>query len=337
MRRAVKQWHCFPRRLLIPLLSLAFILLALLKLPLFNTNPKTVKVSVDPVFRKRVHSYVREVLAKECRPSFARQKMEAEHLSTTPVTEPFLDKKTLLNINKQIFKFPPPFGFLHMQNKLKEILSLLPASSEKRFGGLDCHRCVVIGNGGILKGLGLGPLLNQFDVIIRLNSGPVQDYSADVGNRTSIRMSYPEGCPKVWDDVNPDLKFVAVIYKSVDFHWLKAMITKTTVSLWDRLFFWQQVPVNIPVELSQFRLLNPEVIMETALDLLHYPTPRQHLWGWDQCRNPGGRRDALLKGRDAEEVWYGCIGAVSQETEMPLPSARGWRSSLLAARRRRSC
>lgn len=63
----------------------------------------------------------------------------------------------------------------------------------------------------------------------RLNSGPLKDFIADVGNRTSIRMTYPEGCPKVWEDTDSDLKFVAVIYKSVDFLWLRAMITETAI------------------------------------------------------------------------------------------------------------
>lgn len=65
--------------------------------------------------------------------------------------------------------------------------------------------------------------------VCRLNSGPVRGFSADVGNRTSIRMSYPEGSPKVWEDTDSDIRFVAVIYKSVDFHWLRAMITNTSV------------------------------------------------------------------------------------------------------------
>ncbi|XP_051514534.1 lactosylceramide alpha-2,3-sialyltransferase-like isoform X1 [Myxocyprinus asiaticus] len=316
MRRAIKQWHCRPR-LLVPLLSLALIPLALLKLPIYHTDPKSViRVSVDPVYREHVHSYVSEMLARKCRPSFARQRMEAEHSSSTPVTVPFLDKNTLLN--EQIFKYPPPFGFLEMQNKLQEVLNLLPASSEERFGGRDCRRCVVIGNGGILKGLGLGPLLNQFNVIIRLNSGPVKDYSADVGNRTTIRISYPEGCQKVWEDSDPDLKFVAVIYKPVDFHWLRAMITKTTVSLWDWLFFWQQVPVKVPVELSQFRLLNPEVIRETALDLLHYPTPRQRLWGWDQNVPTLGVSALNLATYICDEVSLAGFGYNLSQKEAPL-------------------
>lgn len=63
----------------------------------------------------------------------------------------------------------------------------------------------------------------------RLNSGPVRDFSKDVGNRTTFRMSYPEGSPKIWEDMDPQLQFIAVIYKSVDFNWLRAMISRTTV------------------------------------------------------------------------------------------------------------
>lgn len=119
-------------------------------------------------YLQRVQSYVRDILAQECRPSFARQRMKAEHHSSTPVLEPFLDKNT--HLNEQIFQYPSPFGFLDMKNELQDILDLLPASSEERHGGRDCRRCLVIGNGGILKGLGLGPLFNQFDTIIRWES-----------------------------------------------------------------------------------------------------------------------------------------------------------------------
>lgn len=52
--------------------------------------------------------------------------------------------------------------------------------------------------------------------------------------------------------------------------------------LWDWIFFWRKVPKEIPLEPSRFRLLNPRIIKETALDLLKYPQPRQRLWGWDQ-------------------------------------------------------
>lgn len=45
-----------------------------------------------------------------------------------------------------------------------------------------CQRCVVMGNGGILKGLELGPLIDRFDIIIRL------EYNYDLTSLT--RFSY---------------------------------------------------------------------------------------------------------------------------------------------------
>ncbi|XP_053486699.1 lactosylceramide alpha-2,3-sialyltransferase isoform X2 [Ictalurus furcatus] len=252
----------------------------ILKLPIFTTNPKPVMMHVDPHHRERVHSFVRRVLAQECRPSFARKKIEGMYSSSVHVAEPFLQKNS--NITEKIFEYPPPFGFHNLQHKLQDVLDLIPISSSENTRRRDCRRCVVVGNGGILQGLELGSLLNQFNVILRLNSGPVRDFSRDVGNRTTIRMSYPEGSPKIWEDVDPQLQFVAVIYKAVDFNWLHAMLSGTTISLWDKLFFWQKVPGSIPVEPSKFRILNPAIIREAALDLLHYPKPKPRHWGWDQ-------------------------------------------------------
>lgn len=268
------------RRFIVGLMVLGLASIRFLALPLFSTSPKPVTIQVDPSHLERVHAYVRSVLSRECQSGFARRKMEAMYPGSSPVSELFLQRSS--NLTQQIFKYPPPFGFLDMQHKLKDVLKLLPVSPPEKVGGAGCRRCVVIGNGGILRGLELGPLLNKFSMIFRLNSGPVRDFSRDVGNRTTIRMSYPEGTPKLWDDEDPDLQFVAVIYKSVDFNWLHAVITEARVSLWDKMFFWQKVPESIPVTPSNIRLLNPEIIRQTALDLLDYPKPKQRLWGWDQ-------------------------------------------------------
>ncbi|KAM9376707.1 lactosylceramide alpha-2,3-sialyltransferase isoform 3-T5 [Pholidichthys leucotaenia] len=165
-----------------------------------------------------------------------------------------------------------------------DLLKLLPASNStpllKKAG--KCRHCVVMGNGGILKGLELGPLIDKFDTIIRLNSGPLGEYSTDVGSRTSIRMSYPEGTPLHWIDTDPHTLFVAVVYKGEDIGWISAMINKLSVPLWDWLFFWQKVPDQIPLDHTRFRLLNPHVIREVALDLLKYSPATPRLWGWDQ-------------------------------------------------------
>ncbi|XP_056456584.1 lactosylceramide alpha-2,3-sialyltransferase isoform X2 [Gadus chalcogrammus] len=203
------------RRLLLPVVILGFVSLAIVSLPLFDTeSPKPLKLHVDP----------------------AHQQL--------PRTEP-----------------PRP-----------------------QQGPGACRRCVVMGNGGILRNMELGPLIDRFDTVIRLNSGPLGEFSGDVGNRTSIRVSYPEGTPRQWVDHDPQPLFVAVVYKAVDLSWLSAMINKHTVGLWDRLFFWQKVPDRIPLEPQRFRLLNLQLIRETAMGLLQYPPPQSRLWGLDPPR-----------------------------------------------------
>uniref|UniRef100_A0AAR2LV23 Lactosylceramide alpha-2,3-sialyltransferase n=2 Tax=Pygocentrus nattereri TaxID=42514 RepID=A0AAR2LV23_PYGNA len=317
IRKAMAVYHfCLSRRFLVLLMVLGLISVGFRKLPLFNTNPKPVMIFVDSSHRERVHSYVRSVLARECRPSFTRKKIEALYPTSSPVAEPFLQKNS--NLTEQMFKYPPPFGFLDMQHKLKKVLNVMPVSTSEKIGGHGCRRCVVVGNGGILRGLELGPLLNNFSVILRLNSGPVRDFSRDVGNRTTIRMSYPEGSPKHWEDVDPQLQFVAVVYKSVDFNWLHAVITRTRVSLWDKLFFWQKVPESIPLDPSKFLILNPEIIRETALDLLHYPKPKQRLWGWDQNIPTLGVSALNLATYLCDEVSLAGFGYNLSQKETPL-------------------
>uniref|UniRef100_A0A3B5MDI5 Lactosylceramide alpha-2,3-sialyltransferase n=1 Tax=Xiphophorus couchianus TaxID=32473 RepID=A0A3B5MDI5_9TELE len=94
-------------------------------------------------------------------------------------------------------------------------------------------------------------------------------------------MSYPEGTPLRWADTDPHSVFVAVIYKGVDLSWISGMIRKLG-TFWDWFFFWQRVPQEIPLDPSRFRLLNPDVLRQTALDFLEYPKPRWRPWGWDQ-------------------------------------------------------
>lgn len=258
--------------------------LVMVSLPLLGTGPsKPVELFVNPAHRKLVHEHVQRVLRSECRPDSTRQSLLSQLPASSHMIRPFLWKDEPLT--EDMFLYPPPFGFRGLQSKVVELLKLLPASHSapepEKIAG-KCKRCVVVGNGGILKGLELGPLIDRFDTIIRLNRGPLGKFSADVGNRTSIRMSYPEGTPLSWIDTDPHTLFVTVVYKSGDITWTSAMINKLTVPLWDWLFFWQKVPDQIPLNASRFRLLDPHVIRVTAVDLLKYPPPRSRLWGWDQ-------------------------------------------------------
>ena len=64
---------------------------------------------------------------------------------------------------------------------------------------------------------------------VRLNDAPVQGYTDHVGNKTTIRMTYPEGAPLSEHEYPPASLFVAVLFKSVDFNWLQAMVKNETL------------------------------------------------------------------------------------------------------------
>ncbi|XP_070769383.1 lactosylceramide alpha-2,3-sialyltransferase [Enoplosus armatus] len=281
--RLPKRWVAH-RRVLVLCMLLGLLGLVLVSLPLIETGTsKPLDWHVNPAHKKTVHEHVRRVLEGQCRPSRARQGLLARLPASSHMTQPFLWKD--VPPPDDLFLYPPPFGFSGLQSKAEDLLKQLPdfeSTPQLEKTSDKCRRCVVMGNGGILRGLELGPLIDRFDTIIRLNSGPLGEFRVDVGSRTSIRMSYPEGTPLHWLDTDPHTLFVAVVYKGVDISWISAMINKLTVPLWDWLFFWRKVPDQIPLEPHRFRLLNPHVIRETALDLLKYPPPRPHLWGSDQ-------------------------------------------------------
>ncbi|XP_028816135.1 lactosylceramide alpha-2,3-sialyltransferase [Denticeps clupeoides] len=309
---------CSLRLFFMALVVLVLISLGLLRNAFFYVEQNPAVYHVDPKYRELAHAYSRNILARECRPSFARQEIRARLRTSSSVTGPFLWRD--VHLPDTVFQYPPPFGFLDLHGKLMEVLSLLPSGpSQQHQRSADvCRKCVVVGNGGILRGLELGSLIDEFDIVIRLNSGPLQNFSKDVGNHTSIRMSYPEGSPKVWEDHEPTLLFVAVIYKSVDFHWLKAMITRQKVSLWDWLFFWQKVPDEIPIKPSQFQVLNPEIIREVAMDMLQYSTPKFRFWGWDQNVPTLGISALNLATYLCDEVSLAGFGYNMSQKEAPL-------------------
>ncbi|XP_023144720.2 lactosylceramide alpha-2,3-sialyltransferase [Amphiprion ocellaris] len=304
------------RRVLMVGMFLGLLSLVMISLPLIETKTrKPVEWVVDPNHKKLVHEYVHKVLEGPCRPSGTRQSLLTQFPASGHVIQPFLWKDKPLP--DDLFLYPPPFGFRGLESKIANLLKLFSAPQPEKTPG-KCQRCLVLGNGGILKGLELGSVFDRFDILIRLNSGPLGEFTVDVGNRTSIRMSYPEGTPLHWVDTDPHTLFVAVVYKRVDISWISAMINKLAVPLWDWLFFWQKVPDQIPLEPSRFRLLNPHVIRQTALDLLKYPPPRPRLWGWDQNVPTLGVSALNLASLLCDEVSLAGFGYNLSQQEAPL-------------------
>ncbi|XP_032890772.1 lactosylceramide alpha-2,3-sialyltransferase isoform X4 [Amblyraja radiata] len=195
-----------------------------------------VKIDVDLYMvkgekNKSAQKYAEKILEQKCRQSFVQQQMAIlfPHKYDRDL-HPFLARSSILR--DDVFKYNTPFGFKKHQNSFNHLIDLMPmVSLPEELERNPCKRCIVLGSGGILRGLGLGRILDRFDVVIRLNNAPIQGFIQDVGNKTTIRMSYPEGAPKSPLDYDPYMLFVAVMYKAVDFSWLKAMIKREQVNI----------------------------------------------------------------------------------------------------------
>ncbi|ETE57085.1 Lactosylceramide alpha-2,3-sialyltransferase, partial [Ophiophagus hannah] len=135
-----------------------------------------------------------------------------------------------IDAQSDLFKYPPPHGFRDFLEKIQVLVQLLPEFDlPAELQSRRCKRCIVVGSSSVLRGLELGSTLNHFDIVIRLNDAPVHGYTNDVGNKTTIRMTYPEGAPLSPDEYFPDSLFVAVLFKNVDFAWLKAVVKNETL------------------------------------------------------------------------------------------------------------
>ncbi|XP_053921309.1 lactosylceramide alpha-2,3-sialyltransferase isoform X4 [Cuculus canorus] len=267
---------------------------------------------------RRAQQYASAVLQEQCRPSYVKKQMKklfAEKYSMD--ISPFVRKN--VNEDEALFKYEPPFGFHNFLDKLKNLLELLPEHDlPEDLKSKHCKHCVVVGSGGILHGSELGHLLNQFDIVIRLNDAPVQGHTDHVGNKTTIRMTYPEGAPLSEHEYPPASLFVAVLFKSVDFNWLQAMVKNETLPLWVRLFFWKEVAEKIPFTSKQFRILNPVIIKETALDILQFPEPRSKFWGWDKNVPTIGVTAVVLATHLCDEVSLAGFGYDLDHPNAPL-------------------
>ncbi|XP_039222665.1 lactosylceramide alpha-2,3-sialyltransferase isoform X1 [Crotalus tigris] len=271
---------------------------------------------VDPDHAKRAQKYAEEISQAECRPSFARNKLSQLYLDRYNLgLLPFVTKDT--EYQPDLFKYPPPFGFRNFGEKLRNLVQLLPEDGlPADLQSKRCKRCVVVGSSSVLQGLKLGSSLNHFDVVIRLNDAPVQGYTNDVGNKTTIRMTYPEGAPLSQDEYFPNSLFVAVLFKTVDFAWIKAVVKNETLPLWMHLFFWKNVAIKIPLAPKKFRILNPSIIKEIALDILQYPEPR--LWNWDQNVPTIGVVAVLLATHLCDQVSLAGFGYDLSQPEAPV-------------------
>ncbi|XP_026137376.1 CMP-N-acetylneuraminate-beta-1,4-galactoside alpha-2,3-sialyltransferase-like isoform X1 [Carassius auratus] len=203
-----------------------------------------------------------------CKPGYAAAKMSAIYPKFSKPASMFLDRN-FKRLSK-VTNYLPPFGFKTQERIIDVILT-----ATKNYGlgpyleSLSCKRCIIVGNGGILSNKSLGSHIDEYDVVIRLNEAPVSGYTRDVGTKTTLRITYPEGAIQKPERYEKDSLFVFSAFKPLDFKWLRQMVFKE--KLHGTEGFWKSVAHSVPRKPSEIRILNPYFIQEAAFQFIGLP------------------------------------------------------------------
>ncbi|XP_077006087.1 CMP-N-acetylneuraminate-beta-1,4-galactoside alpha-2,3-sialyltransferase isoform X5 [Tamandua tetradactyla] len=231
-----------------------------------------------------------------CKPGYASALMTAIFPRFSKPAPMFLDDS--FRKWARIREFVPPFGIKGQDNLIKAILSV---TKEYRLtpalDSLSCRRCIIVGNGGVLTNKSLGSRIDDYDIVVRLNSAPVKGFEKDVGSKTTLRITYPEGAMQRPEQYERDSLFVLAGFKWQDFKWLKYIVYKERVPFPSKAKcrqcqvdskrerrqksgpeiqsasdgFWKSVATRVPKEPSEIRILNPYFIQEAAFTLIGLP------------------------------------------------------------------
>ncbi|XP_075622597.1 type 2 lactosamine alpha-2,3-sialyltransferase isoform X1 [Balearica regulorum gibbericeps] len=167
-------------------------------------------------------------------------------------------------------KFELPYGVKRAEQFFRLALSRLQnCGLFKEDDSTACRRCVVVGNGGVLRNKTLGEKIDSYDVIIRMNNGPVVGYEEDVGRRTTFRLSYPESIFSDPIHYDPNTTVVLIVFKPRDLKWLWEILGGQKISAKG---FWKKPALNMIYKSSQIRILDPSITRKTAYEWLRFPT-----------------------------------------------------------------
>lgn len=163
-------------------------------------------------------------------------------------------------------KLPLPYGVSGSEKLLTKVLTALVSHNDSTN---IAKTCVVVGNSFSLKNRSLGSIINSFDAVIRLNNAPVRGYEDDVGNKTTMRLFYPESAvadPRLHNELGTLM--VLVPFKPQDLHWLKAILYNEKMV---NEGFWRRPPQTWLGNTSKIRVLDPYFQLHTAKLLLRIP------------------------------------------------------------------
>ncbi|XP_051752932.1 ST3 beta-galactoside alpha-2,3-sialyltransferase 3a isoform X3 [Ctenopharyngodon idella] len=204
----------------------------------------------------------------ECKPGFTEAKMTLIYPKFSKPAPMFLDPN-FKRLSK-ISSYPPPFGVKTQEKIIDHILLATKSYSlGSKLDSLSCKKCIIIGNGGILYNKSLGSRIDQYDVVVRLNEAPVAGFEKDVGSKTTMRITYPEGAIQKPERYEKSSLFVVSAFKPMDFKWLRHMVFKDKLRSMEG--FWKSVARFVPRDPEDMRILNPYFIQEAAFRFIGLP------------------------------------------------------------------
>ncbi|XP_077981960.1 lactosylceramide alpha-2,3-sialyltransferase-like [Glandiceps talaboti] len=258
------------------LLGLAQCLFTMVYMVYFEITYRTVHYpcDLDTYDREQVKAAVSMKMSQstkqnQCTPSLSRTNMKKLRDEFNSNIALFLDHNTL-TVGTYKPKYSLPFGVQGYEETIYNLLKIVNTTKNPDILSRNgCKRCVVVGNSGILAGSGKGLEIDAYDAVIRINGGPTRCFEKDVGSKTTMRISYPEGAPQDPGEFDPDALFVLVPFKYKDLEWLERVATGKYVS-W--IGYWRpRIAQKVPIPRSHFRILNPEIFSHTAFDLVKFP------------------------------------------------------------------
>ncbi|XP_074871827.1 CMP-N-acetylneuraminate-beta-galactosamide-alpha-2,3-sialyltransferase 4-like [Carettochelys insculpta] len=161
-----------------------------------------------------------------------------------------------------------PFGLNGSVLLAFHTLQLLPQQEmPESIERLQCRRCIVVGNSYSIRGRGFGAMIDSHNIVIRLNNAPVKEHKEDVGERTSIRLFFPESAlPNPLDNNDNETLMVLIPFKSLDFIWVREMLLKTENQTVEG--FWRKPPSEWKWNASRLRILHPYITYQATYELL---------------------------------------------------------------------
>lgn len=211
-------------------------------------------------------SIIREDEVKTCKPKRAADRMENLFGGQfNRSLSPFVTLSSLRSASST--KYPLPFGFHGTERTARDVVGKLPDTDiPADIKKLPCRRCIVIGNGGLLKGSKLGSHIDQYDAVFRLNMAPIKGYESDVGTKTTVRAVYPESSNIGSNAYTQNWTLLVVPFKTNDLKWVDTIIEGRDLKKLKG--FWATTVDFVPKPRKDLRLYNPEITSELSFNLI---------------------------------------------------------------------